>query len=74
MAVQYNKLQHLLIDRKMTLRELSDAAGFSLNIPTRIRRDAYISLESVEKICNVLNCIVDDILDFIPDEPKEESK
>ena len=74
MAVQYNKLQHLLIDRKMTLRELSDAAGFSLNIPTRIRRDAYISLESVEKICNVLNCKVDDILDFIPDEPKEESK
>ena len=74
MAVQYNKLQHLLIDRKMTLRELSDAAGFSLNIPTRIRRDAYISLESVEKICNVLNCTVDDILDIIPDEPKEESK
>lgn len=74
MAVQYNKLQHLLIDRKMTLRELSDAAGFSLNIPTRIRRDAYISLESVEKICNVLNCKVDDILDFVPDEPKEESK
>lgn len=28
----------------------------------------YISFESVESICRVLNCGVDDILEFIPED------
>ncbi len=44
--------------------ELQRAAGFSGNIMTRIRRNEYISLESVEKICKVLKCKVDDIVSF----------
>ena len=39
-------------------------AGFSDNIMTRIRRNEYISLESVEKICKVLKCKIDDIIEF----------
>lgn len=34
---------------------------------TRMKREQYISLESVEKICNVLDCKVDDILEFTSD-------
>lgn len=64
MAVTYKKLFHLLIDRNMTATELTDQAGFSANILTRLRRDQYISLDSIEKICFVLNCRVDDILEF----------
>ena len=44
--------------------ELSDKAGFSANILTRLRRDQYVSLESIEKICLTLDCKVDDILEF----------
>ena len=44
--------------------ELTKAAGFSGNIMTRIRRDEYVSLESIEKICSVLKCKVDDIVTF----------
>lgn len=42
-------------------------AGVSANIITRIKRNEYVSMESIEKICRTLNCGVDDILDFIPD-------
>ena len=67
MAITYQKLFHLLIDKGMTNAELMEKAGFSANIITRIKRDNYISLDSIEKICKTLNCGVDDILEFIPD-------
>ena len=51
----------------MTIADLQKKAGYSANISTRIRNDTYISLESVEKICRVLNCKIDDIVEFITD-------
>ena len=68
MAVSYKKLFHLLIDKGMTNAELMEQAGFSANIITRIKRDNYISLDTIEKICKTLNCGVDDILEFTPEE------
>lgn len=65
MAVCYNKLFKLLIDRKTTNAELAEKAGFSANIITRLKRDKYVSLESIEKICIVLNCTMDEILEFV---------
>ena len=47
--------------------QLQQEAGFSANIITRLKRNGYISLESVERICRVLNCGVDDILEFVPE-------
>lgn len=67
MAVCYNKFFKLLIDKKMTNAELAERAGFSANIITRLKRDKYVSLDSIEKICCVLGCGVDDILEFVPD-------
>lgn len=64
MAVKYDKLFEILEQRKMKAVELQKAAGFSGNIMTRIRRNEYVSLESIEKICNVLNTKVDDIVTF----------
>lgn len=67
MAVCYDRLFHLLIDKKMTNAQLKEEAGFSANIITRLKRDEYISVESIERICRVLNCGVDDILEFVHD-------
>lgn len=47
------------------MSDLADLAGFSGNIMTRLKRDQYVSLESIEKICTALTCHVDDILDFV---------
>ena len=68
MAVSYKKLFHLLIEQDMTTSQLQKKAGFSANIITRLKRGGYISLESVESICRVLNCGVDDILEFISED------
>jgi DNA-binding Xre family transcriptional regulator len=74
MAVSYKKLFHMLIDRNMTAAELQKEAGYSANISTRMRRNEYVSLESMEKICRVLDCKVDDIVEFVLDEDKVAEK
>ena len=67
MAVKYDKLFHLLIDRKITDAQLAQKAGVSANIITRLKRDQYISMESIERLCIALGCGVDDILEFVED-------
>lgn len=68
MAVSYKKLFHLLIEKEMSNSDLQKQAGFSANIITRLKRNEYVKLQTIESICKVLNCRVDDILEFPPDE------
>lgn len=67
MAICYDKLFHMLIDKKLSTVQLKSRAGVSANIITRLKRNEYISIESIEKICRALGCGVDEILEFIDD-------
>lgn len=71
MAVSYKKLFHMLIEEDMTPAQLQQKAGFSANIITRMKRNGYLSLDTIESICRVMDCGVDDILEFIPDNTEE---
>ena len=64
MAVSYKKLLHILIDRNISNVKLQQMAGYSANITTRLKNNTYVSLETIERICNALDCKVDDILEF----------
>lgn len=55
-------------DKKMSNAQLKEKAGFSANSITRLKRNEYVSIESVERICRVMECGVDDILAFVPEE------
>jgi putative transcriptional regulator len=68
MAVSYDRLFHLLIDRQMSNSELINKTGFSGNVMTQIKSRKYISLDSIERICRALDCGVDDILEFIDED------
>ena len=68
MAVSYKMLFHMLVDKEISAAELQKEAGYSANISTRLRRNEYVSLESMEKICRVLGCKVDDVVEFLPAE------
>ena len=74
MAVRYDKLFHLMIDKRVTNAQLKEKAGFSANIITRLKRNEYISIESVERICRVMECGVDDILEFVAEDDGGEDK
>ena len=67
MAVCYNKLWKLLIDRKMKKKELIDQTGISRTTIAKMGRDENVSTEILSKICAALNCDIGDIMEMIPD-------
>ena len=70
MAVCYNNLWKLLIDKNMNRTELKEAAGISFNVMARMGKNETVSFESIEKICAVLNCNIGDVVEFVQ-EPTE---
>ena len=68
MAVSYRKLFHLLIERDMTSTQLQRLVGYSANITLRLKKNEYVSMETIENICRTLDCSVDYILEFIPED------
>ena len=67
MAVSYDKLFHLLIDKKITNSELMKKANISANIISKLKHGEYISMESIENICKALSCSPNEIMDFTED-------
>ena len=72
MSVSYKKLSHVLIERELTHSKLQRMVGYSANITSRLKKDEYVSLETIENICQKLDCKVDDILEFDCKIPKEK--
>jgi len=64
MAVSYNKLWKLLIDKKMNKTQLRKAASISTNAVAKLGRDEPVSVDTLEKICRVLSCDVGDIMEM----------
>ena len=67
MAISYNKLWKLLVDKKMSKADLRKAAGIAPNTMTRLRRDEEVTLSVLCKICSTLNVDIGDIMEFMPE-------
>ncbi|MBR7073960.1 MAG: helix-turn-helix transcriptional regulator [Oscillospiraceae bacterium] len=74
MAISYNKLWKLLIDKKMSKADLRRAAGIAPNTMTRLRRDEEVTLTVLNKICSALGADIGEIMEFVPDELQQEEK
>ena len=67
MAIRYNKLWKLLIDKKMTKTQLCKEAKISTNAVAKMGRDEDVRVEVLAKICATLGCTMDDIIEVITD-------
>ena len=67
MRISYNKLWKLLIDKNMTKKQLKEAAGISAASITKLRKGSNITTDVLLKICEALNCHIEDILETIED-------
>ncbi|NFL36824.1 helix-turn-helix domain-containing protein [Clostridium botulinum] len=64
MAVSYNRLWKLLIDKKMSVADLRKAADIAPNTMTRMRKDQEVTMTVLEKICDVLEVDFGDIVEY----------
>lgn len=69
MGITYKPLRHILIDRNLEMKDLRDKNGANLNSSTitRLNKDEYISLKSIEDICRFLNCRIEDVVEIVFD-------
>ena len=74
MAISYNKLWKLLVDKKMSKADLRKAAGIAPNTMTRLRRDEELTLSVLNKICRTLEVDIGDIMEFLPDSADESGE
>ena len=68
MAISYNKLWKLLIDKKMSKADLRRAAEIAPNTMTKLRRDEEVTLMVLNKICAALDVNIGDVMEFVPTE------
>ena len=66
MAISYNRLWKLLIDRKMKKKDLVEMAGVSWSTIVKMGRDEHVSTDIVVKICAALECGVDEVMEIVP--------
>ena len=65
LAVSYNKLWKLLIDKNMKKMDLKEAAGIGSTTLSKLSKNQPVSMEVIMKLCGVLGCNVGDIMDVI---------
>ena len=68
MTVSYNRLWKLLIDKNMSKTQLIKKAGISTNAMAHMGKNEDVRVKVLVKICDALECTLDDIMELIPDQ------
>ena len=63
MAVSYNRLWKLLIDKGITKTEMRKAARISTSVLAKMGKNESVSMETLAKIAAVMECGLDDIVE-----------
>lgn len=74
MAISYNRMWKLLVDKKMSKADLRKAADIAPNTMTKLRRDEPVNLAILGRICDVLNCDYGDLMQYVPEENANDCK
>lgn len=64
MAISYNGLWKLLIDKKMKKVDLMDEIGISSSTLAKMSKGELVSMTILEKICEKLDCDFGDIINY----------
>ena len=70
MAVSYNKLWKLLVDRNMNKTDLRVRADIGTATLAKLGKNQPVSMDVMMKICGVLSCNIADVMDIVPAEVK----
>ena len=68
-GMSYKPLWILLIKRDMTKSQLREKAGISTRAMAKMGKGEDVNTDVLRKICTVLDCTLDDIVEITPDEP-----
>ena len=64
------RLDYVLLDRRMKLKDLAEATGLALNNLSILKTNKAraIRFSTLNQLCKVLNCTPGDLIEFVPDQ------
>lgn len=65
--ISYKPLMVTLAQKGIMKTELAEKAGISSATLARLGKGENVALSVIEKICIVLNCRVEDVVEILPD-------
>lgn len=65
--ISYKKLWKLLIDKDIKKSQLAEMADLSRYTIQKMTKNENVNTDTLTKICKVLNCSFDDIMEIIED-------
>lgn len=71
MAISYNGLWKLLIDKNMYKKDLTEKLGISSATIAKMGKGESVSVEVLQKICEYMDCNIGDIMSFEKIEKEE---
>ena len=71
LALSYIPLWKLLVERKITKKTLIEQTGISRSTLSKMSRDEPVNLGIIEKICEALECRLEDVVQYSPKNLKE---
>ena len=74
MHISYKPLWHTLIECNMRKEDLRFAAGLTTNMIANMGKGKHISMETLTKICETLNCGILDVIALEQDEENTEQE
>lgn len=67
MQFSYEKLWHILLDRKMTKENLREKCGISSNTIAKLGKGQNVTTDTLLRICIALKCDIGDIMEIKED-------
>ena len=67
MAVSYKRLWKVLVEREMSKAELRKKAEIAPNTLTKLRKNEYVALPILDRICRTLGTDFGDIIEYVPE-------
>lgn len=64
MAVSYNNLWKLMIDKKINKSELCKSVKISSSTMAKMTNEEMVAMPVLEKICAELECNIGDVMEF----------
>lgn len=62
--VSYDKLWHRMLDADINKSKMCSMTGISSSTMAKMSKNEVVTLDVLEKICNVLDCNLGDIAEF----------
>lgn len=72
--ISYRPFRVLLADRNIRKKEVVEKTGISWSTMAKLNKNEFVSLEVIDKLCAALNAQPGDLLEYIPDNKREEAK